>query len=76
MEKGKVVLLKYVEKKDRGLDEMQELEQRLESHRLRSKKGTGDARPSLPTNDPLQNFEKRYKPRHAVKQVFFDANTG
>lgn len=30
----------------------------------------------MPMNDPLQNFEKRYKPRYAVKYVFFDANTG
>ena len=26
--------------------------------------------------EPKQNYEKRHKPRHAIKYVFFNAETG
>ena len=48
----------------------------MESYR---KKNVSSNQQKLSTNlgsDQQQNFEKRYKPRYAIKFVFFNAHTG
>ena len=68
--KNDKVLLKYIEKQPRSLEEMQESELKLEEYRHKNniKAPAG--------GDKSADFEKRYKPRHAIKYVFFDCHTG